>query len=90
MHFEWDEAKRLGNLDKHGIDFIDAAGLFDGRPVYIYASHRSEEDRWVVVGRVEGRLIAVVCTFRGEATRLISARRARDGERRKHQALFGG
>lgn len=30
--FEWDEAKRLANLDKHGLDFIDSIELFDGVP----------------------------------------------------------
>jgi len=29
MGFEWDEAKRLANLDKHGIDFIDIPEVFD-------------------------------------------------------------
>ena len=27
--FEWDERKRKENLDRHGIDFEDAARLFD-------------------------------------------------------------
>jgi len=33
MDFEWDEAKRLANLEKHGVDFLRAQMLFDGRPV---------------------------------------------------------
>jgi len=32
MEFEWDENKRQSNLSKHGIDFVDAAKIFD-RPV---------------------------------------------------------
>jgi hypothetical protein len=28
MEFEWDEAKRLSNLDKHGIDFLDVEEVF--------------------------------------------------------------
>ena len=31
MDFEWDEEKRLTNIEKHGIDFIDADILF-GNP----------------------------------------------------------
>jgi uncharacterized protein len=26
--FEWDENKRISNLEKHGIDFIDAIEIF--------------------------------------------------------------
>lgn len=28
MVFEWDEAKRLSNLEKHGLDFVD--GFYHG------------------------------------------------------------
>ncbi|MES2141851.1 MAG: BrnT family toxin [Pseudomonadota bacterium] len=27
--FEWDEKKRSLNLEKHGIDFVDAIEIFD-------------------------------------------------------------
>ena len=30
MEIEWDESKRLSNLQKHRIDFIGAEKLFDG------------------------------------------------------------
>ena len=30
MIFEWDEAKRLANLEKHGVDFRVAAFIFEG------------------------------------------------------------
>ena len=32
MEFEWDDAKRLSNIEKHGIDFRDALDVFDARP----------------------------------------------------------
>lgn len=31
MDFEWDEEKRLANIEKHGIDFVDAVAIF-GNP----------------------------------------------------------
>ena len=34
VEFEWDEDKSLANLEKHGIDFLNARQLFDGRPLY--------------------------------------------------------
>jgi uncharacterized protein len=50
MQFEWDEDKRRANIAKHGIDFIDVAALFDGRPVVTYASPRNNEKRWSTTG----------------------------------------
>jgi uncharacterized DUF497 family protein len=29
MEYEWDEAKRVANLRKHGIDFTDVLTVFD-------------------------------------------------------------
>ena len=42
------------------------------------------EDRFVAVGRVEGLLITVVFTERGERVRIISARKANNDERRAY------
>jgi uncharacterized protein len=90
MRFEWDETKRQSTLAGRGLDFRDARHLFDGRPLFSYPSPRADEDRIVSVGRLEGRCIAVVWTRRGEARRIISMRRARDGEEARYRALLGG
>lgn len=90
--FEWDDAKNARNLAKHGIDFDDAIGIWDG-PVLTRASDRDGEPRWVAVGAVEGRELAVVYTLRGDANercRIISARRARTNERRDYRTAFPG
>ena len=89
MDFEWDEKKRAMNLRVHGLDFIDATRLFDGRPVYSYPSPRQGEERFVTVGLLADQFFAVVWTERTKAIRLISFRRARDAEERKYIALFG-
>lgn len=89
MLFEWDEEKRLLNLERHGIDFLDAGGLFDGRPVSTRGSPRDGEDRWMTTGVLEGEYVTVVWTWRDENRRLISARRARDGEERTHRDRHG-
>jgi uncharacterized DUF497 family protein len=82
MALEWDERKRRSNLRKHGIDFADLAPLFDG-PVSDKPDQRREygEPRRVAVGRVGGMILSVVYTWRGEARRIISARRANRHER---------
>ncbi len=87
MNFEWDEAKRERNLEKHGIDFVDCAALFDGRPALTVQSRFADEARFLTTGLVEKRLITVVWTMRGENMRFISARRAREAERRRYDAL---
>jgi uncharacterized DUF497 family protein len=89
MLFEWDEAKRGINLDRHRLDFADATMLFDGRQVITYPSPRGTEDRFVTVGAIGSRFYSVVWTPRGEMTRLISFRRARDGEERAYRSRFG-
>lgn len=87
MEFEWDEAKRLKVLEKHGIDFVDLDILFDG-PV-LWADARSlGEAREMAVGWSGSAIVAVVFTRRGEKLRLITARRARENEKRAYRALF--
>jgi hypothetical protein len=86
--FEWDEEKRQQNLAKHSIDFLRAALVFDGRPVIMMYSPRRREDRWQTTAQVDGRLITVVWTWRGERCRIISARKARYGEARTYREVF--
>ena len=63
MTFDWDESKRISNLRKHGIDFLDVPAVFselivtveDDRFVY-------GEERFVTFGLLQGRVIAIVHT----------------------------
>ena len=87
--FGWNEAKRASNLRKHGIDFADAKGVFDG-PVFIRRSDRHGEIRYQVLGIVEGREAAVACAVEGTLCRIISARRARRDERREYHRRLAG
>jgi uncharacterized DUF497 family protein len=85
--FEWDSRKALSNLGKHGVSFEEAASAF-GDPLGLIVDdprHSSEEERLVLLGLSrERRLLAVMFTERGEAVRLISARRATSRERRDY------
>jgi len=85
MGFEWDEAKRLANLDKHGIDFIDVPEVFEGDIVTVEDDRYSYgEQRFVTFGLLQGRVVAVVHTDRGESIRIISARKATKNEQRSY------
>ncbi len=88
MRFEWDEAKDEANLTKHGVDFVRARLLFDGRPVVTSPSPFQGEERWLITGFLDDRCYTVIWTLRGEAIRLISARRARDAEERRYRLLY--
>jgi uncharacterized DUF497 family protein len=89
MKFEWDENKRLANIEKHKFDLINGVCFFDGRPIYSYPSPRGEEKRTVTIGLLSGEFVAVVWTERETGIRLISLRRARDVEKRKYRKIYG-
>jgi uncharacterized DUF497 family protein len=87
--FEWDEAKRAANQEKHKVDFQLATLLFDGRPNVTVDSSRDGEMRSATTGYLDGRCYTAIWTLRGEAIRFISVRSARDGEKRTYRAVHG-
>ena len=78
--FSFDKRKSTANKKKHGIDFVEAQALWldDGR-IEIPA-RTQDEARFLVVGRIGNVHWSAVITYRGEAIRIISVRRARDEE----------
>lgn len=52
--FEWDEFKRVNNLEKHGIDFVRAVKVFEN-PIVEKRDDRQNytEDRWIAIGHWE-------------------------------------
>ena len=86
MAFEWDAGKNAANIAKYGIDFEDAARMFEG-PVLERRDDREDygETRIAAVGVVEGRELFVVYTVRGENRRIISARKANRHEREAYR-----
>jgi hypothetical protein len=82
--FEWDEAKRRANIERHGIDFVDVLAVFaDPARVEVEDARRDYgERRYVILCPIRGRLFHVTWTTRGAVRRLISARRANRREQR--------
>ena len=80
--FEWDSEKAKKNKIKHGISFKLAARVFEDeeRITRRDGEHSQDEERIQVIGKVEN-ILFVVCTERGEKTRLISAREATEKEK---------
>jgi hypothetical protein len=42
MRFEWDERKRLANLEKHGLDFFDVIGVFEAPHVVVPSARKRD------------------------------------------------
>lgn len=78
---EWDDRKNKINREKHGISFETAAHVFEdiNRIEFYDEAHSTEEDRYIVLGLVR-KVLFVVYTDRGDATRIISARKATKAE----------
>jgi uncharacterized DUF497 family protein len=76
--FEWDDIKAATNLVNHGVSFERARLVFADPFAIGELDDREDygEDRFIMVGIVEGTLIFVAYTERENRVRIISARRA--------------
>ena len=83
MRLIWDEAKRLANLAKHGLDFAAAGEVLHSRYRLDVPVRRAGERRVMSISYALGFLavLTVVHTGRDGATRVISFRRASREER---------
>jgi uncharacterized DUF497 family protein len=84
--FEWDDNKADRNWRSHGVTFEAARDVFKDSFAIEWKDdrHGDAEERFVTVGTVEGRLLFVAYTLRGERIRVISAREAEPRERRRY------
>jgi uncharacterized DUF497 family protein len=83
-YYEWDENKRRYNLDKHGIDFMDAIEIFHDLNRMEFENTRKEETRFQTIGMVNDIVLFLVYTIRGRKKRIISVRRASKNERKAY------
>jgi uncharacterized DUF497 family protein len=89
MDFEWDEEKRQANIEKHGVDPLLAALIFQGYTVWAQDTRQDYgELRFKSIGMVDGVCYVVVHTQRDGLTRLISAWEGGRRDRRKYQAGY--
>jgi uncharacterized DUF497 family protein len=84
--FEWDAHKAAENSAKHRITFEMARDVFDDPFVVEWPDDAQDagEQRFAALGMVEGRILFVAYTMRGDTIRIISARRAEPFERRRY------
>lgn len=90
MQFEWDEAKNLANIKKHGIDFADVPLVFENE-MLMDLDERFDygEDRWIGIGFLGPGVVVVVWVERtSDLIRIISARRASRYERKRFEQFL--
>lgn len=89
MRFEWDAEKAATNVRKHRVSFDEAVTVFYDplSATFDDPDHSADEQRLITVGySAWNRLLVVSHAERGATTRIISARRATGGERKRHEA----
>lgn len=86
MQFEWDERKNRLNIEKHGIARSESWRVFE-RPLLIRMDDRKDygEPRWIALGNLDGTVVVLVFTKRGETIRAISIRKGNKHERQIYQ-----
>jgi uncharacterized DUF497 family protein len=84
--FEWDEAKAAQNNADHGVSFETAKRVFKDPFATERLDDRADygEDRYSIIGMVDGRVLTVAYTLRNGTIRIISARGAEPHERRRY------
>ena len=88
MLLTWDTDKAAANLDKHGVDFQDAATVFTDPLSATFPSedHSESEARFLTIGEsTNGELLVVAHTEEDDIIRIISTRRATRQERRFYE-----
>jgi len=81
MVFELDASKSKINLDKHGIDFVEAQTLWEDEDRLEIPARTEDEPRYVLIAALGQKLWSAFFTYRNERIRLFSVRRARKEER---------
>ena len=81
MRFTWSERKPAINLKDHGLDFVDAACVFEGA-TYTFEDDRFAygEQRFETLGLLAGTPVSIVHTETVDEIRVISFRKATNRE----------
>jgi uncharacterized DUF497 family protein len=85
--YEWDPTKAAANLAKHKVHFADAAlSLEDPRALTMPDPDAVGEERFIALAAdPTGRVLVTVFSHVGANIRIISARRASAGERKRYE-----
>jgi uncharacterized DUF497 family protein len=88
VKFTWDPNKAEQNLQAHGVDFREAATVFEDAlsTTFPDVDHSVGERRFLIIGQsAPGRILVVSHTETGDTIRIISARATTRRERRFYE-----
>jgi uncharacterized protein len=90
VRISYDPPKRVWTLTHRGLDFDDAALVFDGLTAEVEDNRRDYgEPRIMCFGLLQGRLVVVGYTPRGAVRHVFSMRKANDREQTRFAPYFG-
>jgi uncharacterized DUF497 family protein len=79
-NFEYDDDKSKANLEKHGIDFLNAQALWKDLDLLEIRAKSDDEPRFLIIGLIGPKHWSAVITYKNGVIRLISVRRSRKRE----------
>ena len=81
--FVWDPRKELMNIEKHGVDFMTAAKVFEdpNRKIFKDEKHSKKESRLFCIGKVDHRILTVRFVYQEGKIRIFGAGCWRKGVR---------
>jgi uncharacterized protein len=90
MRVSYDPSKRDKALADRGLDFADAAVVFEGMTVEVEDTRKDYgEKRIICYGQLAGRMVVVGYTQRGSVRHIFSMRKANDREQTRLAPYFG-
>ena len=92
MDFEFDPAKDAINRAKHHLPLAFGRRIFDDPFHAITETIRlgDEEQRFKLIGEVDGKLFTAIHVWRGHVVRFISVRRSNSSEQRDYNSNSRG
>ncbi len=85
--FEWDDAKALANLEKHGVSFDEAAlALASDDLEYSYKDPEEPDRVHSLAMSLRARVLLIGSIERAPRTRIITARKATSHELRAYES----
>ena len=90
MRISYDPPKRDWTLVNRGLDFDDAAAVFDGLTAEVEDKRQNYgETRIICFGLLQNRLVVIGYTPRGAVRHVFSMRKANEREQARFAPYFG-
>lgn len=86
MEFEFDLKKSELNNKKHRINFYEAQKLWNDPDRIEVPAKNIDEERYLVIGKIEQIHWSAIFTYRNNKIRLISVRRSRKNEKQIYES----